>query len=75
MTYDRRAGIPALILSALIAFSRLYLYVHFPTDVLVGTVLGIVMGLIAPRIVEAIQEKVRRKREDGQGGNEGKEAA
>ena len=51
------------------------LYVHFPTDVLVGTVLGIVMGLIAPRIVEAIQEKVRRKREDGQGGNEGKEAA
>lgn len=50
MTYDRRAGIPALILSALIAFSRLYLYVHFPTDVLVGTVLGIVMGLIAPRI-------------------------
>ena len=75
MTYDRRAGIPALILSALIAFSRLYLYVHFPTDVLVGTVLGIVMGLIAPRIVEAIQEKARRKREDGQGGNEGKEAA
>lgn len=75
MTYDRRVGIPALILSALIAFSRLYLYVHFPTDVLVGTLLGIVMGIIAPRIVEAIQEKLRRKREDGEGRDNGKDAA
>ena len=32
-------------LALLIAFSRLYLYVHFPSDVLVGTLLGIGIGL------------------------------
>ncbi len=45
--YDRKIGIPALILAALIAFSRLYVYVHFPTDVIAGTVLGTISALIA----------------------------
>lgn len=43
---DRRLGIPALLLAALIGFSRLYLFVHFPTDVLFGMVLGIADALI-----------------------------
>ena len=34
------------ILAALIAFSRLYLYVHFPTDVLGGAVVGILCGAL-----------------------------
>ncbi len=38
---SRRAGIPAMILASLIAFSRLYLYVHYPTDVLCSLLLGI----------------------------------
>lgn len=45
--YDRKWGIPALILAVLIAFSRLYVYVHFPTDVMAGTILGTVSALIA----------------------------
>ncbi len=45
--YDRKWGIPALILAALIAFSRLYVYVHFPTDIMAGTVLGTLSALIA----------------------------
>ena len=57
LQYDRRIGIPALILAALIALSRLYLYVHFPTDVLVGTLMGILFGILAPRIVEYILSK------------------
>lgn len=36
--------VPILILAALIGFSRLYLRVHFLTDVLVGAVLGFVCG-------------------------------
>lgn len=36
----RRYGVCALILAALIAFSRLYLGVHFPTDVLAGGLIG-----------------------------------
>lgn len=46
---NRRLGIPALILAVLIAFSRLYLYVHYPTDVLCGALLGIAAGLIGNR--------------------------
>ncbi len=38
--YDRRWGLAALCLAALIGFSRLYLFVHFPTDVLAGALLG-----------------------------------
>lgn len=38
---------PALILAALIAFSRLYLYVHFPTDVLGGLAAGVFCGWLA----------------------------
>lgn len=38
---DRRWGCLALLLAGLIAFSRLYLFVHFPTDVLCGILLGI----------------------------------
>ena len=33
---NRKLGAPALVLAAFIAFTRLYLYVHFPTDVLGG---------------------------------------
>lgn len=42
---NKRFGIPALVLASLIAFSRLYNYVHFPTDVLCGIILGIVCAL------------------------------
>lgn len=38
---------PVLILSVLIALSRLYLYVHYPTDVLAGVLLGILNGVLA----------------------------
>ena len=45
--YYRRYGIPALVLAALIAFSRLYVYVHFPSDVIVGTLLGTFSAFLA----------------------------
>ena len=44
---DRRFGWAAVPLAALIAFSRLYLFVHFPSDVLGGAVLGLAVGLTA----------------------------
>jgi len=38
--YSRKMGTAALALAFTIAFSRLYLFVHFPTDVLASVVLG-----------------------------------
>lgn len=47
---NKKLGIPAFVLAALIAFSRLYLYVHFPTDVLCGILLGTVCAILTFRI-------------------------
>lgn len=46
--------IPSLVLAVLIAFSRLYLYVHYPTDVIGGIVTGIASGVIGWLIIQKI---------------------
>lgn len=43
---ERKLWKPALVLAVLIAFSRLYLYVHYPTDILGGIIVGIAAGYI-----------------------------
>ena len=50
----RKQGIAAVILAALIAVSRMYVFVHFPTDVFVGTILGIVEAILAGIIIRFI---------------------
>lgn len=49
---NRRWGIAALVFAALMALSRLYLFVHFPTDVLSGMALGVFLAWNVSRIVE-----------------------
>lgn len=41
LAFNKKLGIPALILALVVGFSRMYLFVHFPTDVLAGAVLGL----------------------------------
>lgn len=50
---------PAVFVAAAIAFSRLYLYVHFPTDVAAGILLGILSGLAAVKIYKRLFLKNR----------------
>ena len=50
---------PAAVLASVIAFSRLYLYVHWPTDVLGGILVGAVAGWAGARLADAF----RRRRE------------
>ena len=42
---NKKIGIPALILACLIGFTRMYLFVHFPTDVLGGFAVGILVAI------------------------------
>ena len=58
---NRKWGIAAMILACMIAFSRLYLYVHYPTDVLAAIVLGVGIALLANRLVDRIQIPSKRK--------------
>lgn len=53
----RRIGIAAYIVAAVIAFSRMYLYVHFPTDILAGLILGLIFGVLACFLVNKLWAK------------------
>ena len=55
---DRRFAFVAIPLAALIAFSRLYLFVHFPTDVLASIVLGIAIGIFVWKFGGRVLDRV-----------------
>ena len=59
---NKKFGVIVFIAAVIIGFSRLYLFVHFPTDVLFGAVLGILTGFIAVKIVQAVSRKVKSKK-------------
>ena len=44
--HHKKEGIAALILATLISFSRMYLFVHFPTDVLASVILGTGIAIV-----------------------------
>lgn len=54
----KKLWIPAAVLAGLIAFSRLYLYVHYPTDVLAGALIGIMMGWIGSVLANVISARL-----------------
>ena len=58
---ERKWGIPLVILAVLISLSRLYVGVHYPTDVLGGAVVGVLAAWGAVRIVKRREIKGNRE--------------
>lgn len=55
----------ALIAAALMGFSRLYVGVHFPSDVLAGAIIGTLCGLLGAWITGKVQDRYRLRKERG----------
>ncbi len=57
-------GFLAFVLALIIAFSRLYLQVHYPSDVLCGMILGFLMGLWGSSIVKVVADRFTKKKKE-----------
>ena len=53
----KKYGIPAMVLAFLIGISRLYVGVHYPTDVLGGMVMGTLIAVGVVKVTEFIEKK------------------
>ena len=50
--FHKKWGVFALVIATIIGFSRLYLYVHYPTDVLTGVLFGTAIGFLSSYIIK-----------------------
>lgn len=57
---NKKWGYVVIPLAVLISLSRLYLYVHFPTDVLAGAIMGITIGAATYIVGNKIIKRVRK---------------
>lgn len=49
--YNKKNSIPFFVFASIMAFSRLYLYVHYPSDILGGIFLGLFSAILAYKLV------------------------
>lgn len=54
LMWNWRVGIAALAGAVIMACTRLYFYVHYPTDIVAGLLIGVVLGILAYRIVKPV---------------------
>ena len=59
LLYNKKFGIIALFMAVLIAFSRMYLYVHFPSDILGGIILGVGVCLLCKVFLDYFYKKTK----------------
>lgn len=52
--YNKKLGVVSYFFSALMGFSRIYLLVHYPTDVFGGIIVGVFCGILAYFTVKSV---------------------
>lgn len=57
LLHSKKLGIPACLLALLIAFSRIFLFVHYPTDVLAGMAFGVFFGVLTVGLWKKFSQK------------------
>lgn len=58
----RKMGVAALLFAFIMGCTRLYFYVHYPTDVLAGMLFGLILGFLAYRIATKGKKKMGGKK-------------
>ncbi len=72
LCYNRKVGIPVTLFAFLMGFTRIYVGVHYATDVIAGAVVGVIYALIgvlitkylfpvAEKLLEKIKAKLSKK--------------
>ncbi len=62
--YHKREGIIALVIGVLISLSRIYVCVHYPTDVLGGIVVGAIAAILSFWVIKYVTERLGEKKHD-----------
>ena len=62
--YSKKLGLISFVIAFLIAVSRIYLCVHYPTDVLAGIILGVLFGLVMIYLYNLMIRKIKQKKRE-----------
>ena len=60
--FYKKSGITAITLATLIAFSRVYLFMHWPTDVLAGALLGTLIAFCTVKLLQLMEQRYVNKK-------------
>lgn len=61
--YHKKLAIPAYLFGAIVAFTRLYFAVHYPTDTIAGTITGVLFAYILIYFADKIEKKLIKRKE------------
>ncbi len=64
MLFNKKLGYLTIPLASLIALSRIYLCVHYPTDVLAGIILGIITAICVYAVYKYVIRKIKKQKRE-----------